>query len=148
MSLVKWKKEEDLFPSFPSFSSFFEDFWGRDFFDRFTTGTTVPAVNITEDNDNFIVEVAAPGLKKEDFKVSLDNNTLCISAELREEKEETQKKVTRREFSFKSFRRAFTLPSSVAAEKIKASYKDGVLTLTLPKKEEAKRLPSKEIKID
>ena len=146
MSLTKWRKEDDLFPSF---SSFFDDFFGRDFMNSVATGTSVPAVNISEEDDRFEVEVAAPGLRKEDFNINLDNKVLTISAERKEEKEEKdRKKITRKEFSFTSFRRAFTLPESVEADKIQASYKDGVLTLTLPKKEETKRLSPKKINID
>lgn len=144
MSLIKWSKQDDLFPSM---SSFFDDYWGRDFVSGVQTGTTVPAVNITEGTEAFDIEVAAPGLKKEDFKISLDNSMLTISSEKSEEKETEDKKVTRKEFSFSSFQRSFTLPESVQADKINASYNEGVLRIKLPKKEEAKKLPPKLIEI-
>lgn len=145
MSLTTWRKDDDLFPSF---SSFFDDFFGRDFFSGLATGTSIPAVNISEENGYFEVEVAAPGLKKEDFKINLDGNVLTVSAEHKEEKEEkNKKKVTRREFSFTSFQRSFTLPDSVEADKINASYQDGVLLLTLPKKEKTRRRSLRQISI-
>jgi HSP20 family protein len=145
MSLTKWKKDEELFPSM---TSFFDDFWGKDLYSGVAKGTTVPAVNIHEDDNNFMVEVAAPGLKKEDFTVDLENNVLTISAEHEEEKEEKKKKVTLREFNFTSFKRSFTVPNSVYTEKIKANYKDGVLHLLLPKKEESKKIAPKHIAIE
>ncbi|WP_420321399.1 Hsp20/alpha crystallin family protein [Flagellimonas sp.] len=144
MSLSKWNKQDDLFPSL---SSFFDDFWGRDFVSGVQTGTTVPAVNIAESEEAFDIEVAAPGLKKEDFKINLDNGMMTISSEKSEEKESEEKKITRKEFSFSSFQRSFTLPESVLVEKINAVYKDGVLKIKLPKKEEAKKQPPKLIDI-
>jgi HSP20 family protein len=110
---------------------------------RFTT----PAVNITESDDNFKLAVAAPGLSKEDFKISIDNDLLSISAETKEEKNSSNEKYNRKEFSFSSFKRTFTLPEHVDVEKIAAAYDSGVMTLTLPKREEAKPKPAREIKI-
>ena len=142
MTLAKWKKNDDLFPSF------FDDFFANDVLSGIVKGTTVPAINISEEEDRFEVEVAAPGLKKEDFKIDLDHHTLTISAEKKEEKEEKKNKnFTRREFSFTSFQRSFTLPESVDAGKIEASYKDGVLCLTLPKREESRKQPSRKIEV-
>ena len=145
MSLTKWKNDEEMFPSF---TSFLDEFWGKDLYSGVARGTTIPAVNINEEEDKFQVEVAAPGLKKEDFNVNLENNVLTISAEHKEEKEEKVKKSTLREFNFTSFRRSFTVPDSVKAEDIHAVYKDGVLHLTLPKKEEAKKTEAKTIAIE
>jgi HSP20 family protein len=145
MSLVKWKDQEE---TFPTFSSFFDDFFTRDLYNGNLRGSNLPAVNISEDKDNFEVEVAAPGLKKEDFNVNLENHLLTISAEHKEENEEKEgKKINRREFSYTSFNRSFNLPESVEANNINAKYKDGVLKLTLPKKEEAKKQPPKHIEI-
>ena len=93
-----------------------------------------PAVNVLESEESFKIELAAPGLKKEDFKVNIHEN----STEKKEETEETVGKYTRKEFNFSSFKRTFTLPKSVDSEKIVATYNDGVLGLELPKKEEAK----------
>lgn len=97
-----------------------------------------PAVNVLETENAFKIELAAPGLKKEDFKVNIHENSLTISTEKKEETEETAGKYTRKEFNFSSFKRTFTLPKSVDSEKIVATYNDGVLGLELPKKEEAK----------
>ena len=109
---------------------------------------TMPAVNITENKDNFFVSLAAPGLRKEDFHIDLDGNMLTISCEKEDEKEEKVEKMTRKEYSFTSFNRSFTLPEDVLMEKIEATYVDGILNIALPKKEEAKKLvPRKNISV-
>ncbi len=146
MSLTKWKKENDLFPTF---TSFFDDFWGKDLYSGVAKGTTVPAVNIHENKDHFMVEVAAPGLVKEDFKVNLENNVLTISAEKEETKEEKEgKNITLREFNFTSFKRSFTIPNTVLAETISATYANGVLKLKLPKLQEHKETEGREIAVE
>jgi HSP20 family protein len=144
MSLIKWR-DQDMFPSL---TSLLDEFFGDDWFRGVQTGTRVPAVNIHETNTSFELELAAPGLKKSDFKISVDGDVLTISAEKKEEKEEKHKKVTRREFNFTSFSRSFTLPDTVDADKIKASYEDGVLKLELPKKEVAIKQAPKEISVE
>lgn len=144
MSLIKWKKEDDLFPLL---NSFFDDFWGRDFVSGIQTGTSVPAVNITETSEAFDILVAAPGMKKEDFKIDLDNGMLTISSEKKEEKETIEKRITRKEYNFSSFQRSFSLPNSVSTDKINASYNDGILSIVLPKKEEAKEQSLKQIEV-
>ncbi len=101
---------------------------------------TVPAVNISDNKDDYKVTVAAPGLKKSDFKIDVEGNMLVISSEKEENKEEKDERFTRKEYSFSSFRRSFTLPDDVKQDKIEASYEDGVLKLTLPKKEESKKM--------
>ena len=108
---------------------------------------TVPAVNIVETDENYRLEVAAPGLKKEDFKVSLENDILTISTEKKSEAVEKNEKYTRKEFSYSSFLRSFTLPEIVNTESINATYEHGIMTLVLPKKEEAKPKAPREIKI-
>ncbi len=110
-------------------------------------GNEVPKVNIFETDEEFRVEMAAPGMKREDFHVELDNDTLRIWSEIEDKKEEKKESYTRREFSYESFTRSFHLPNSVEADKIKAKYEDGLLRLVIPKKEEAKRKPPKTIKI-
>lgn len=141
-----------------------------------TFNGTAPAVNVREDEDGYYIEVAAPGMQKSDFRLNLDHNRLTISAERREEGEfdnyedqnegdenqknkrknkgeERQKPIprkgryTRREFSYSSFQRTFTLPTTVDGEKINATYVDGVLNVELPKREEAKVKPSRTIEI-
>jgi HSP20 family protein len=98
----------------------------------------IPAVNVKENENAFQIEVAAPGLKKEDFKLSLHENRLTISAKQEENKEEKTEKYSRQEFNYSSFQRTFTLPKNVDGEKIDASYTDGILHVGLPKKEELK----------
>jgi HSP20 family protein len=146
MTLVK-RQNGNLSP----FNSFFDDFFTRDLFDwsnASTTGTTVPKVNILETNEEFRVEMAAPGMKKEDFRIELDNNMLRISSEVKhEETLPDDHHYSRREFSYQSFRRTFHLPDTVENEKIRARYENGLLSLTIPKREEAKRKPSRLINI-
>lgn len=98
----------------------------------------IPAVNVKESENAFQIEVAAPGLKKEDFKLSLHENRLTISAKQEEKNEEKTEKFSRQEFNYSSFQRTFTLPKNVDGEKIGASYTDGILHVELPKKEEVK----------
>ncbi|MDF7819720.1 Hsp20/alpha crystallin family protein [Runella sp. MFBS21] len=128
-----------------NFPTLFGNVFGKDFNDLFAPATLsnygVPAVNIVEHNNGFRLEVAAPGLKKEDFKINLENNVLTISAQQEQKNEETTEKYTRKEFSFASFRRSFTLPNTVDAEQVNATYADGVLKIELPKKDEAKKTP-------
>jgi HSP20 family protein len=110
----------------------------------------VPAVNIKETDISFGIELAAPGKTKEDFNIEIDHNVLTISSEEKSEKsekEETEGKYTRKEFSYSSFRRAFTLPETVNTESINATYENGVLNVTLPKKEEALPKPKRLIEI-
>lgn len=107
----------------------------------------VPAVNIKENEDNFIVQVAAPGKEKEDFKIELDNEVLSISSEDKQESKEENEKFTRREFCYSSFRRVFQLPETVNNDEIKANYDKGILNIILPKREEAKVQPKRMIEI-
>lgn len=134
--------------------SLIENFFGRDMNDLFNTNgagvASVPAVNVVEHQDGFRIEVAAPGLKKEDFKLNLNHNNLTISGSQETQKEDqdkTSERYTRREFSYSSFQRTFTLPTSVDADNIQASYTDGVLKIDIPKREEAKVKPPRQIEI-
>src|SRR5512145_475921 len=130
--------------------SLIDDFFGRDLIGSFfndQTGISMPAVNIVENADAFKIEVAAPGLEKNDFKIDLENNMLTISAEKEQNNEEKDLKYMRREFSYSSFKRSFSLPLTVDGEKIEAIHKDGVLLITLPKREEARPKPAKQIAI-
>ncbi len=101
---------------------------------------TVPAVNIIENKDDYKVSLAVPGMKKDDFNIDVEGNMLTISSEKEENKEEKDEKYNRKEYSYSSFSRSFTLPEEVNKEKIEAKYEDGVLKLMLPKKEEVKKL--------
>ncbi len=133
-------------PVMPSiFDDFFRD-WSLSNFSN--TNTTLPAVNIRENDDEFKVEVAVPGMDKKDFKINLENNILTISSEKEIENEEKNDKYTRKEYSYQSFERSFNLPKNVVnSEKITASYKNGELIITVPKREEAKPVPAKLIEI-
>lgn len=108
---------------------------------------TMPAINVKEDDDQYIIDVAASGMEKKDFKLELNHNVLTISAVKEEEKEE-KKKFFRMEFNYASFSRSFTMPNTIKEEGIKASYQDGVLSISIPKKEEAKVKPLKQIDIE
>ncbi len=132
-----------------AYPSFFESFFGKDSADLFVPSTsgTLPSVNVVETEDGFRIEVAAPGLKKSDFKVNLDHNQLSISAEAKKEEEKTTEKYTRQEFKYTSFQRVFSLPNTIDGEKIEAGYEDGILKISLPKREEAKVKPSRTISI-
>lgn len=133
--------------------TFFDDFLTRDLFDwtlgnRTSTSGTLPAVNIRETNDSYELEVAAPGMKKNDFTVELVDDMLVISADVKNEDVVEDKDYTRREFWYQSFQRAFRLPENmVESDKISASYHDGILHITVPKSEEAKTKPPKKIKV-
>lgn len=128
-------------------SELMEDF-DRNFFARTPEPRgMVPAVNIRESEDNFVLDVAAPGLKKEDFKINLDNDVLTISSEQKNENEEKNEKYTRKEFFYNAFSRSFTLPKTIDLDKIRADYKDGVLSISLPKREDAKVAVNREIAI-
>ncbi len=132
-----------------SMPNWIEEFFGNDFFNNEpVVNASVPSVNVIESNDNYKIEVAAPGLKKEDFKIELDNKLLKISSE-RQHEDETQKneKILRREFSYCSFKRTFSLPETVHPEKIEAKHENGILTVVIPKREEAKLQPVKQIEI-
>jgi HSP20 family protein len=109
---------------------------------------STPAVNIYENNEKFEIEVAAPGLEKEDFKIDLKNDNLVVYSEKKDKKEEKEKgKVVRSEFRYSSFQRSFALPKEVDVANIKASHKNGVLTVELPKKTEYKENWSRQIEI-
>jgi len=150
---IKTKEDQIMLPVLrrgTTFPSFMDDFLGRDFFSNFfdnQTGMSMPSVNIIEGKEDFRIEVAVPGLDKKDFKIDLNNNVLVISSEKEVKNEQNDEKYMRKEFSYSSFQRSFTLPNSVDAEKINAAYKDGVLNVTIPKKEDAKEKPPRTIKI-
>ncbi|MGZ3752641.1 MAG: Hsp20/alpha crystallin family protein [Mucilaginibacter sp.] len=135
--------------TFPTFRTMMEDFWNTDrFFDKTVfNGEALPAVNIRETKNNYKLEVAAPGFKKDDFKVTIDNGLLTISAETSNEQNEEKENYTRREFSCASFTRTFSLPENVLEENINANYSDGLLKIEL--KKNGKNLPAKkEIKVN
>jgi HSP20 family protein len=121
----------------PFVNEFFKP-WNDWFDNGFERAISVPAVNIAETDKQYDVAVAAPGMKKDDFKIDLEGDMLTISAEKAETKEEKDKQYNRREYNYSSFSRSFTLPEGVKRDKIEAKYEDGVLHLILPKNETAK----------
>jgi HSP20 family protein len=129
----------------------FNGFFGKDVFNELYNPVfsgSVPAVNVLEGVEGFKIEVAAPGLGKGDFKLNLEKNQLTISASKEQNNAENEnEKYTRREFKYTSFQRTFTLPNTVDGEKVGATYAEGILTVTLPKREEAKDKPAREIEI-
>jgi HSP20 family protein len=146
MNLVK-RNPDNWLPSV--FDDMFKTDWLGGTTNVNSIGTSIPAVNIQETDDNFMVAVAVPGKTKEDFNIELDNDVLTISSEGKQENEvsENKGKYTRKEFSYSRFKRAFSLPESVDGEKISAAYNNGVLEINLPKKEEAKVQPKRMIEI-
>ncbi len=142
MALIKYRTNDDLYPSF---SNVWSSFFNNEVFDPINAAASLPAVNIKETKENFQVELAAPGMKKDDFNVVLEKNLLKISSKKEEKNEDG--KFTRKEFSYQSFLRTFTLPNTVDSESIEASYQDGILKLMIPKKEEAKEKPVRTINV-
>ena len=143
MTLVK--KNDGLRSWRSMFSDFFES---EHLFDDFLNKSMVPAVNVKDDGNVYLVEVAAPGMEKDDFNITIENGLLCISAENKHETEEKEDNYTRKEFNYQSFQRSFTLPEDVNEEDIHAKYKRGVLKIKLLKKEMGNGLHKKMIEID
>ncbi|WP_024771259.1 Hsp20/alpha crystallin family protein [Aquimarina macrocephali] len=131
----------------------FDDFFTTDWLGGTSNinkiGVNTPAVNVKETDEDFVVELAAPGLAKKDFNIELNNDVLTISSETTSEKEtkDEKGKYTRKEFGYDAFKRSFSLPEAVNGNKIEASYENGVLLVKLPKKEEAKVQPKRLIEI-
>lgn len=147
MTLVKFNsdnsnKKNGLMTGFNDvFDSIFNDTF---FSDRMVS--RVPAANISESKDHYHVELAAPGLRKEDFRINLERNLLNISVELSAQESQQERSFNKREFSYSSFVRSFTLPDSADVQGIEAKYQEGVLCINIPKKEEAK-MQSRQIEI-
>lgn len=148
MTLVKFKNANGL-NSFHSLSRNFPSFFNETL-DRFwndENNTWIPSVNIKETNNDFKIDLAVPGMDKKDFKVEVENDLLTISGERKEEINEENEKLTRREFHYGSFKRSFNLPEIADNENISANYNNGILTITVAKKEELKQKAKKEISI-
>jgi len=133
--------------------AYWDDFFNDSFFNGASPASTgcentSPAVNVSEEENYFRIEVAAPGIAREDFKIKLENEVLSIALEEKEEKEENGRKYLRREFSFKAFKRSFQLPETVDAENIKANHNQGILTIELPKKEEVLQKAPRQIEVE
>ena len=140
MSIIRFNRPNAL-------SDAFQNFFDNDFVDMFNRKGMDPLANILEHPDSFELDLAAPGLKKDDFKIHLENNILTISSELKDEVSEESRNYTRKEFHYSTFSRSFTLPRTVDLEKIRADYENGILKVMLPKKEDARVDIKKEIKI-
>lgn len=113
----------------------------------FNKGISLPAVNIKETNNEFLLELAAPGMKKSDLNIEVDNKVLSISSEVSAKNETENNNYIRREFGYASFKRTFNLPETVDSSIVSANYNDGILTVNLPKREEAIPKPPKRIEI-
>ncbi|ATP57800.1 heat-shock protein [Pedobacter ginsengisoli] len=145
MTLVKFNPENKRNSLIPGFNDVFDSIFNDTFFaDRMVA--RVPAANISESADYYHVELAAPGLKKEDFKLNLEMNVLSISVEQRTDDKQEERNYAKREYSYSSFVRSFTLPESADENGIQATYNDGVLAINIPKREEAKTV-SRQIEI-
>ena len=131
-----------------TYSPFLSNLFDDDFFPVLTNRTSsMPAVNIKENDKNFTLELAIPGMDKKDLKIDINEEVLTISSELKNESEEEKDGYKRKEFSYSSFCRSFYIPENVNREKISAAYKDGILNIELPKMEEEKNKITKQIKI-
>ena len=145
MTLVKFSPEKKNNVLLPGFNDIFEPFFNDSFLsDRMVT--RVPAANISETADHFHIELAAPGLRKNDFKLQLDQNVLSVSVEQHSENNTGKKNFSKREYSYNSFVRSFTLPETADDASIEAEYNDGILKINIAKKEEAKSV-SRQIEI-
>lgn len=145
MTLVKFNPDNKRSSLMPGFNEVFDSIFNDTFFsDRMVA--RVPAANISESADHYHVELAAPGLKKEDFKLSLERHVLSISVEQQKEDKHEDRNYAKREYSYSSFVRSFTLPESADENGIQATYNDGVLAIDIPKREEAKTI-SRQIEI-
>lgn len=142
MNIVK--KNVDL-PSI--FDELFPADWFGGIANQVASTTNTPAVNIKETDNDFVLEVAAPGKVKEDFELSLDHDVLTISTEEKKEDEAVKDNYTRREFSYASFKRSFKLPQTINKKEINATYTNGILNVVLPKREEDKVKPKRTIEI-
>lgn len=143
MVLVRWRPFRDLINVQNEIDRAFDEFFGRSA-SEVDGGLWSPAVDMSEDNDNVYVSVEVPGMTKDSVKITLQDNLLTIRGEKKQETEQKGKNYHRMERSYGSFTRSFSLPTAIQADKIKASYKDGLLNITLPKAEEVK---SKEIPV-
>lgn len=137
--------------NFPNWSNWIDDIFNKEFPSVFTSnfnaGITLPKVNIKETADAYFVDMAVPGMKKSDFQINLENQILTISSEIKHENNDKNENYTRREYGYSSFKRSFNLPETVNEDKINAKYADGILSIHLPKKEEAKQKPPRTIDI-
>ena len=149
MSPIKWRNRKADSPR-TNLAQWAEGFFNEDaglFNRRWANEEWLPAVNVQETDSSFDLEVAAPGMKKEDFMLEVNKGVLSIRAEQQSESEDKTEHYTRKEFDYRSFNRSFWLPENVDVDSIKANYKDGILEISVPKTEIEATEPSKIIKI-
>ena len=148
MTLIKFKNSNpNSISNLPSFiGDFFNDFMNTDLVSR-DVFKSMPAVNISETNDAYMLELASPGMRKEDFRIEVENGVMTISSGKKTENNTEDSRFTRREFSYSTFSRTFTLPEHVDTEGIAARYEQGILMISIPKKDEAKKKPVREITV-
>jgi HSP20 family protein len=147
MSTKELAKKSEFFPTV--INDFFKPWseWYENMGFNWSKAMSAPSVNISEDSKDYLISVAVPGLKKEDFKIDVEGNVLTISSEKKEEKEEKDEKYSRKEYNYSSFSRSFTMPEGVNKEKIEATYENGILELVLPKSKTEKANPVRRIEI-
>ncbi|NIN01098.1 MAG: Hsp20 family protein [candidate division Zixibacteria bacterium] len=139
MAITRWRPFRDLVSIQDEMNRLFDDFFGRPLVKtEWTEGVWTPSVDVSEDKHNVVIKAEMPGMTKDDVRISVQDNVLTLKGEKKQEKEEKDKNYHRIERSYGSFCRSFQLPTTVKTDKIKASYKDGVLSVTLPKTEEVK----------
>ena len=139
MAIVRWEPFRDLFVTQDRFNRLFNETFSRAFGDEETpVRNWAPAVDIFENDSNIVLKAELPGIDPKDVEVRVEDNTLYLKGERKFEKETKEENYHRIERAYGSFARSFSLPNSIDAEKVAADYKDGLLTLTLPKREEAK----------
>ena len=130
--------------------AYWDDFFNDTFFNQMNSRNchgNSPAVNISEDDKGYTIEVAAPGIPRKEFNIEIENDVLTISTEKKENKEDQKQNFLRREFNYRSFKRSFELPESIDQEQIKATHDAGILTLGLPKKEEEVQKAPRQIEV-
>jgi HSP20 family protein len=137
MTLVRYSKPRNVFPNL------INEFFNDDFFmgGRLMENSVVPSANVKENSKGFVIELSAPGFNKKDINIEVDDKMLKIYSEIKNEVENKDETIIKREFHYNSFERSFQLPENVNAEKIKANYNDGILSIEIPKmeKEEKKK---------
>jgi HSP20 family protein len=139
MAITRWRPFRDMVSIQDEMNKLFDDFFGRPLVrTEWTEGVWTPSVDVSEDKDNVIIKAEMPGMKKDDVKISVQDGVITLRGEKKQETEEKDKNYHRIERSYGSFCRSFQLPTTVKTDKIKASYKEGVLSVTLPKTEEVK----------
>lgn len=145
MTLLKYNRPSTGRGMTPVFNQLFNEI-----FDNFNSPSirssatpVLPPVNVAESDSHFLMELSAPGFSKEEINISLEENTLTIAGQKQSENEEQGKRFNRREFSFQNFQRSFTLPEDIEQEKIEGKFENGILKLTIPKKQTESKTPRK-----